>query len=315
MNEIANAKDQTGVSILNTLAAQARMLTENIAMNMLQLGHVFTEAKRLVEHGKWAEWVQENSGMSERYAQQFMQAYARYGENSQLAALGKSKLIRLLALPEGEEERFFAENDVEAMSTREIDEAVKAERARWQERINAAERAKEEAEQRANELESREPEIPEAFFQAMKEKDAKIGDQRAALEQIAESQRDLLSEAQQLRAENTALKRENDDQSSILKEMQEDLDRAQRELLNARSEIARGDAERIPADQLTADAFAAAVRQFIGACARLPHMMMTFAAMDYQEKRTYDELLTTVEKWAKDSRKALDTVLSEGSVI
>ena len=314
MNELANATTAE-VSVLNALAAQARMLTENIAMNMLQLGHVFTEAKRLVEHGKWAEWVQENSGMSERYAQQFMQAYARYGENNQLAALGKTKLIRLLALPEGEEERFLAENDVSAMSTREIDEAVKAERAKWQERLTAAENARDTAEQRVKALEGREPEIPEAFFLAMKEKDAQISEQRTALEQIADNQRELLNETQQLRAQNAALRRESDDQSDILKGMQEDLDRAQRELLDAKSEIARGDAERIPADQLTADAFASAVRQFIGACARLPHMMMTFAGMDYKEKRTYDELLSTVEQWAKDSRKALDTVMMEGSVV
>ena len=301
MNEIANANEQTSISTLNTLAAQARMLTENIAMNMLQLGHVFTEAKKLVEHGKWSEWVQENSGMSERYAQQFMQAYSRYGENSQLAALGRSKLIRLLALPEGEEQRFLDENDVEAMSTREIDEAVKAERAKWQERVKA--------------LESREPEIPEDFFRSMKEKDAKISDQKAALEQIADNQRELLNEAQQLRSENAALRRENDDQSDILKGMQEDLDRAQRELLDAKSEIARGDAERVPVDQLTPDVFSAAVRQFIGACARMPHMRMAFATMDYQEKRTYDELLSTVEQWAIDSRKALDVVMAEGSVV
>lgn len=314
MNELANATTAE-VSVLNALAAQARMLTENIAMNMLQLGHVFTEAKRLVEHGKWAEWVQENSGMSERYAQQFMQAYARYGENSQLAALGKSKLIRLLALPEGEEKRFLEENDVNAMSTREIDDAVKAERAKWQERLSAAESARAAAERRAETLESREPEIPEAFFQTMKEKDATISEQRTALEQIADNHRELLNETQQLRAQNAALRRESDEQSDILKGMQEDLDRAQRELLDAKSEIARGDVERVPSDQLTPDVFAAAVRQFIGSCARLPHMMMTFATMNYADKRTYDELLSTIEQWAKDSRKALDTVLSEGSVV
>ena len=89
----------------------------------------------------------------------------------------------------------------------------------------------------------------------------------------------------------------------------------QRELLDARSELARGDAERVPADQLTPGAFASAVRQFIGTCARMPHMRMAFAAMDYQEKRTYDELLSTVEQWAMDSRKALDVVMAEGSVV
>lgn len=302
MSQTADANNNEGaLTALTALAHQAQMLSENIAMNMLQLGRVFTEAKDLVERGQWGAWVQENSGMSERYAQQFMQAYARYGESSRYAALGKSKLIKLLALPEGEEERFLTENDVSAMSAREVESAVRAEREKWQRRVE--------------ELESREPEIPEAIFHSIKEKDLQITQQREEIERIAEQQRDLLNEAGQLRAENASIRREYDEQTDIIKDMQEDLDRAQRELLDARSDIARGDAERVPADQLTAEAFSAAVQQFIGKCARLPHMRMTFAAMAYKEKLEYSELLATVESWAADSRRAIDTVLAEGSVI
>ncbi len=299
-DEIANA-NHGSVSVLDTLAVQAQMLSENIAMNMLQLGHVFTEAKPLVAHGQWSAWVQENSGMSERYAQQFMQAYARYGESSRFAALGKSKLIRMLALPEGEEERFVQENDVAGMSAREVDAAVRQEREKWQQKIK--------------ELESREPEIPEAVFHSMKEKDLQIAQQREELTRIAEQQRDTLDEARKLRADYAALSREYDEQSGLIKDMQEDLDKAQRDLLDAKSEIARGDAERVPTDQLTVDAFAGAVRQFIGACARMPHMRLTFAAMDFKEKMQYSELLETVEAWANDSRRAIEATMADGRVV
>ena len=101
----------------------------------------------------------------------------------------------------------------------------------------------------------------------------------------------------------------------MLNEQQDDLNRAQQELLNAQSAIAKGDAERIPADQLTADAFASAVRAFIGTVARMPHMRMTFATMDHRDKEEYSVLLQTVEKWCEDSRRALDTALVDGTVI
>lgn len=276
MNEIANTTDQA-VSVLDTLAAQARMLTENIALNMLQLGRVFTDAKALVPHGQWAAWVSENTGISERYAQQFMQAYSRFGESQNFAALGKSKILRLLALPEGEETAFIEANDVSAMSVRELETTIK--------------RAREEARAEAQ------------------------SEMRAEIEHAAQVGRESLTEAQRLRAENSALRNEIDDQSALLEDLQAECNRAQEELLNARSTIARGDAERKPSDQLTAETFAAAVRQFIGAVARLPHMRHNFSQMPADEISTFDELLKTVEQWAASSRKALDTIGPGGGVI
>ena len=95
----------------------------------------------------------------------------------------------------------------------------------------------------------------------------------------------------------------------------EEYNRTQAELLNVKSSIAKGDAERVPLDSLTPEAFASAVRAFIGTCARMPHMTAAFCAMGDDERQEYDELLRTVESWAKDSRRALDTVTVEGMVI
>ena len=47
----------------------------------------------------------------------------------------------------------------------------------------------------------------------------------------------------------------------------------------------------------------------------MPHMAATFSAMSDDERMVYDELLTTVESWVKDSRRALDAVTVEGVVI
>ena len=60
--------------------------------------------------------------------------------------------------------------------------------------------------------------------------------------------------------------------------------------------------------QLTAEDFASAVRQFVSSVAQMPYMGTTFATMDNQEIRQYDEFLQTVEDWAKRARKALNTI-------
>ena len=94
----------------------------------------------------------------------------------------------------------------------------------------------------------------------------------------------------------------------MLRESQEGYDRMQTELLNAQSTLAKGDAERVISEQLTAEDFAAAVRQFIGSVAQMPFMGKTFAAMQHNEVQQYDELLSTVEDWAKRARTALNMI-------
>ena len=64
-------------------------------------------------------------------------------------------------------------------------------------------------------------------------------------------------------------------------------------------------------DELTIDVFASAVRQFIGTCARMPHMCHTFGTMTLSEKNAYDELLRTVEGWAANARQAMNTIAYE----
>ena len=152
------------LAVLDGLAKEARYYSESIATNMIQLGRVFTDAKKLVKHGEWGAWLRSNADCSERTAQQFMQVYGRFGENPAFARIGeRSKLFKMLALPPGTEDDFMDRNDVAGMSSREVDAAVKAFRERA-----------EQAEARVKELENRPPEIPEDITETLQEKDALI---------------------------------------------------------------------------------------------------------------------------------------------
>lgn len=314
MNGIA-AHAEVRMSPLDGLAMQARLYAENAAMSMLQLGRVFAEAKPLVKHGEWEEWVRSNSGMSERQAQTLMQAYRRFGESAQFQSLEKSKLFKMLALPKGSEARFLEENDVSEMTSREVEEAVRRVRAEADAEIERERAARQAAEERARALSDRPPEIPKDVDQALQGRDALIERQRRELERISTAGRESLDEANRLRSENDRLRRELNENNELLEDVQQECNRAQAELLNLQSTVARGEAERNPCDELSSDAFAAAVRQFIGACARMPHMGRTFAAMQAAEHDAYDELLRTIEGWARDARRALDSIAGKEIVI
>ena len=299
MTELANTQKKE-IAVLDNLAMQAKTYIQNARMNLLQLGRVLAEAKPLVPHGEWENWVKTNTSMSKRAAEQYMQAYAEFGLNPQIAELGTTKTLKLLPLTEDEREKLLSENDVSSMSTRQLDEAIRKQEALKEARqevqgeLEKERTARIAAEQRAKAAESRPPEVTK---------------------ELSDKLRSHKEQMERLTRENSILKQEIRERDEELEEQQADYNRAQEELLNIKSQVAKGDAERVPTDQLTVDAFASAVRAFIGACARMPHMSATFSAMSQIDKNEYDELLRTVEAWAKDSRKALDSVLVDSEVL
>lgn len=288
--EPANTKPGE-MSALDNLAMQAQMFIQNAQMNLLQLGRVLTEAKPLVAHGEWENWIKKNTNMNKRTAEQYMQAYKEFGLNPQIAALGTTKTLKLLPLADDERKKLLEENDVKSMSTRQLEEAIKEQRSTLMKEARA--HAREEIEKVMAEKRRMQKDLQEAVTNSEK----------------AYKDKDMLQR------ENIRLKQEVKERDEIIEEQQEDYNRAQQELLNVKSSIAKGDAERTPSDRLTVGIFAAAVRTFIGSCARLPHMGTAFSNMEQSEKEEFDELLRTVECWASDSRKAMDTVIVDGEVI
>ena len=288
-------------SELDRLGAEAEMYELNGKVSFYNLARIFVQVKENTEHGQWTAWLKQHSGFGERQAQNMMAAYRRFGENPELNGVGQSKLFRLLPLPEGAEEDFLKTHDVESMTTREIEKAVKEAR----EELEKEKAARREAERRAK-LAEEHPVIPQKLLDELQETKATVDRQKDEAERLRNTAQEAVDERLRLQREIVALKKEVSENNELLVEQQKELQRAQEELLNAQSATAKGDAERVPADRLTADALGTAVRAFIGTAARMPHMRKAFAAMESDEWNEYDELLSTMEKWAKDSRKALD---------
>ena len=120
---------------IRTLQRQAQGIILSYA---IEIGRRLEEAKAMLPHGKWGAWLKKELNYSQSTAQNFMKVFREYGDNQQsmfggapksqtFGNLTYSKALRLLAIPDEEERaRFLEENDVEHMTTRELNEALKA---------------------------------------------------------------------------------------------------------------------------------------------------------------------------------------------
>lgn len=146
------------------LKAQAQRL---ILGHAIEIGRRLTEAKAMLEHGQWADWLKNEVSFSQSTANNMMRIFDAYGA-AQMGLFGPeansetfgnleySKALALLAVPEEEREAFAEEVDAEHISVRELKAAIKErDEARnqakgWEEKYNlsreAAEQAKADAE-------------------------------------------------------------------------------------------------------------------------------------------------------------------------
>lgn len=294
MNEIANTTQAGSLALLDGLAKEAQYYSMSAANSMYQLGRVLTEAKALLPHGEWTNWIRENAGCSDRTAQSFMAAYRRFGDSDAVSKISdRSKIFKMLALPEGTEEAFLADNDVAAMTSREVEAAVRKVRAEMQKKID-------EAKSSAN--------VPQEIYDTLNAQRDQLKAKDEEIARIAGLSQQKMDESVALRRENQQLRSERDELDGLLTESQQEFDRLQKDMLDLRSQAARGDAEREPTDELTLDIFATAVSAFVGTCARMPEMRRTFSAMDARELSRYEELLQVIERWAQGARNAMSVL-------
>ena len=311
MNEIANT-EKTGLTPLRELEAQAGMFAAGAAMNLLQLGRVLCEAKPQVKHGQWEAWVETYAFMPMRRAQEYMQAWRKFGHDARAARLSPGQITALLPMSDEERESVLSRGDVEDLSVREIREEVMKAReearaealAEAEDRIQAAYDERDEARRLAAEAENREPEAPQELLDELeyaRKASAAKDDQIAGLH---EQQRDMFDELSQLR-------RDNAEMEQLLQDQQEAMNRDREALYSMKSAQARGETGKGASDELTLEVFGRAVREFMGLVARMPYMATTFSGMKGADRKGYDELLKTVEGWTKGARRALNALEAE----
>jgi len=128
--------DLTTTRTPEVIAAEIRALTSTALSTIIEIGRRFAEAKAMIPHGEWGNWLKESTGYSQRTAQNFMRLYEAYGDEQgslfgasaktkAFADLPYSKALALLSVSEEEREEFAEAVDAAGISLRELQEKIK----------------------------------------------------------------------------------------------------------------------------------------------------------------------------------------------
>jgi DNA repair exonuclease SbcCD ATPase subunit len=202
---------------INSIKEQTQRM---ILVNSIEIGRRLIEAKSLVPHGEWGKWLEESVEYSKSTANNLMNIFEQYGANQlslfgseaksqALGNLSYTQAVALLGIPEDERETFIKENDIDNMSTRELQQAIKE---------------KQEIEKKLKEIEQ----------QAKKEKQAreKLMKEREKLEVQLKEQAAL---GDHLNDELEKAKAEN--KKDVIEQLQSKLDDAVKEVGNSLTKI------------------------------------------------------------------------------
>jgi len=107
---------------IRSIDQQARQYVLNSA---IEIGKKLKEAKELVAHGEWGNWLQENVNYKQSTANNFMRISEEYANSQALANLSYTQAVALLSVPAEERESFVQENNVTELSTRELQAVIK----------------------------------------------------------------------------------------------------------------------------------------------------------------------------------------------
>lgn len=239
MTDIINVESQAvGVRTAETIATEINTIkrqTQKIMLaSSIEIGKRLTEAKELVDHGQWSQWLQKNVNYSERTAQNLMRVYDQYGEKfgmtemDSLFASGASNVfeelsytqaLALLSLPtEEEREQFVEENDVANMSTREMQDAIKA---------------KVDAEARANDAEARASDAERMVVQEQQRADLaekNLENVKAQLRNADEQKTDILEQARKERETLAARVKELEARPAVSQDQTEEIDKLKQKI-------------------------------------------------------------------------------------
>ncbi|NCC85359.1 MAG: DUF3102 domain-containing protein, partial [Clostridia bacterium] len=134
MNEIEKVRTIDDITQeIRELQDQTRRLVLGYA---IEVGRRLVEAKDMLSHGEWGDWLRDKVSFSQRTAERCMTLYDAYGaeqigifgaeiKSTALTNLSFTNALLLVAVPEEEREEFAAEVDAEHISSRELEQAIR----------------------------------------------------------------------------------------------------------------------------------------------------------------------------------------------
>ncbi|MDU6296837.1 DUF3102 domain-containing protein [Clostridium celatum] len=218
-NLVVNRTPEVIAAEINSIKEQTRKV---VLYNSIEIGRKLVEAKELVPHGEWGNWLEEAVDYSKSTANNLMKIFEEYGsdqitlldDNLKSQAFGNlnySQAVLLLGLPSDDREKFVEENKVDEMSTRELKKAIADLKKANKEKDNAL-KERDEAIEKLSALEESNRILEETFNEGAEER-----------KELEEKVRKLEKEIEEVKS-SKPVETVNVDWEEITAEVQEKMD-------------------------------------------------------------------------------------------
>lgn len=127
---VEHAEDTAQIITLEERADRIRKLQADVQRGIIEIGFELIAAKNEIGHGGWSDWLATNFDWTQQTANRFMRVSERFGKLNNVVQFKPSTLQAMLALPEGDEQAFIAEQaesgkPLEKQSARQVQASVK----------------------------------------------------------------------------------------------------------------------------------------------------------------------------------------------
>ena len=282
--------------------AEILMLKDQTAQNIIEIGKRLIDAKNNLPHGEYLSWLENKVDFSDRTARNFMKVANTFENWQPVANLGTRKLLALAGLDEENRQEVMQENNVEDMTTRELEKVVK-EKKEIKKQL--------EAEQEySNELQD-----------AIKEKEKQIKTLQNEIENIQVPQKEIIEKevVKEVIPENLILEKQ---------ELEQELDALRKRAEKAENTLSRMKLDKeIQQDKVYSkvklDNLLINIKTFLDNASKYTYLKEELQKIPIQNRKILESKINEVESWTILMKQALrnennmvgNVIFGEGEII
>ena len=284
---------------LGQLVAEIKILSQQTAANIIEIGKRLKMAKEHVGHGEWGGWLEANFEFTDRTAQRFMKAAEEVGKTTSLSALSPTKVFALLDVPAADREAFIAQphevngqhKTVNEMTTRELADAIRAKKEA--DKIIQDQAKKIQKQQEDLEGSQARERNANSLLTVKDSTIARLKDENKKLELLAD---ELAHQPEPTIVEKPVIP------ESVTKALEEARNKVA--ILEAELQSKQSTGDRRDDLAMRVDFFTSRINNFVRDMSALGYMGQEYARISPQAQRKYESSITALEKLCRDLRDA-----------
>lgn len=294
-------QELTGFNIEKT-TTEILMLKDQMAQNIIEIGKRLLNVKERLGYGEFTNWLENKIEISHRTANNFMKIANTFSNSQPVANLGTRKLLALAGLDEEDRQELMKENNVENMTTRELEQVVK------------------EKKEIKKQLEA-EQELSNELQEEIKEKERQIKTLQNEIENIQVPKKEVIEKevVKEVIPENLILEKQ---------ELEEEL-----EVLRKRAEKAENTLSRMKLDKeiqqdkvysnVKLDNLLINIKTFLDNASKYTYLKEELQKIPTQNRKILESKINEVESWTILMKQALrnennmvgNVIFGEGEII